>query len=154
MDDEDDDPIPDDECSDRIQAWVLVFFLNLPVPLLLASEVCNSLHSIGGLIIGIVVCGVVTFYLVHKYRLIGISLCYGGACLALLQFLPILQIAAGLIAMESWRQMSGVRASNLGDDPATQFLGAIAVTIQTGQLLLMAALIAGSILQLIFRTSE
>ncbi len=91
---------------DWLWAWVIVFFANLPIPLVFARSAVGDagMHGvIGGLLvlfwIGFALC-------LFRFR-VGRSLVIGGAAVALWQVCPVFHYVAGVTAVFVWGWVRG-----------------------------------------------
>lgn len=70
--------------------------------------------------------------------MLGRGLVVGGMLVGLLQLAPMLQIFAGIAALDIWGKVSGQTGDGFGGRPLSE-LGGFAVTAMTGGTLLAAA---------------
>lgn len=141
-----------------IISWVIVFLLNLPIPVFFGSSVVASASGYTGMAVGCVLwCG------------LGILLCFGqqakhiqattrgGLLVALSQFYPILHMFAGLLAGAVVAAVFG--AGNSGRGPLnmttnqvfTDLLHSTAMTLVTGALLIFVAFTVGHLVSFVVR---
>lgn len=125
--------------------WVLVFLGNLFIPLLLGWDMTTPRGRVG-MGLGILVLCLLGIVACARSVLVGRMLIVGGAVVALSQFLPIPQIIAGSIGMNTGVAVGLVRAlperQNEPED-VSNVAGGLVVTLMSGGLLMAAAIVLG-----------
>jgi hypothetical protein len=114
--------------------WSLVFTLNLIIPLLFCQSILRDggWYGVGGGIIALWFMGVCYGYLPNRFRK---SIFIGGSLSAASQFIPVLQIFCGGLAIRSWEGITG-----LSVEPPDSLIevSAFGVTVLTGQFMIVA----------------
>lgn len=141
-----------------VTTWILVFLINLPVPVMFGSSVVASAGGYAGMALGCLLwCG------------LGLILCFGrharhiqatirgGWLVALTQFYPVLHMLIGLLAGVLVGAVfdagsSGRGPMNLTSNTVTwDMLISTSMTLVTGAILILEALIIGTVITLIMR---
>jgi len=136
--------------------WSGVLALNLPLPLLLGMTLTRN-GGTGGIVAGILVFWAAGLALGLLMPRLGEALIRGGVVVAALQPIFVLHFAAGAFGMWVWHQVrSGL---SFGQPGLWAEVDGLAVTLLTGQPLLLAAWVFGGGVRLLFtppvaRTSE
>lgn len=138
-------------------AWAVVFGVNLIVPVILALSSTHGGRA--GIILAAILLFILSLRAIIRSERIWFALMSGGICVGLSQVMPILQIVAGLISLLVAKGISGIdldptNGKNVGLNEPIGFV----VTLLTGGLLLLAALLCGQFIHWVsrarFRTSE
>jgi hypothetical protein len=144
------DPTPPSRFDwEMTKLWTLVFLGNLPVPVWFATGVSSG-NGVVGLIAGLAVLYWVGLVLCAGRFRVGRSLVQGGTAVALSQFIPLLQISCGALAIGIWEEMSGFSLwgygsrSNANDQPALYNLGMFVVVLMTAQPMWIIAVLLGA----------
>lgn len=128
-------------------AWPVVLVVNLLIPLLFASEILQP-QGMVGVILALLSFLLGGWWLCLRWRPIAKRLMAGAAVVALSQFMPILQLIAGVLAIEVGLLFGIV--NQMGNNPigpeVDSILGGWLVTTITGCLLALVALLIGSII--------
>jgi len=150
--------------SRRVGAWVIVFLLNLPVPVMLGKDTISGAAGALGMTVGCLLwCG------------LGIVLCFGtlakhveatslgGILVALSQVMPIVQMMSGMIAMGIVSLVGEVLQVKVGFGDVPPFtdvtgVGRVALagclTLITGLLLIGLAFVLGHGMRAISRQAK
>lgn len=125
-------------------AWLGVFLMNLPVPLFFSTIVARNTAVFG--VAACVMCllglgVVVAFGFPHVMRVVSM----GGVVTATSQFVPVLQMFAGLMAL---RACEDIGLSVEGDDlpQVTGFLAGFCTTALTAGIVIVAAGVVGAVI--------
>lgn len=110
--------------------WALAVVANLPVPLLFGFAVVAH-GGLFGMLAGIVAFWLVGAAVVACVPRLRAVLVYGGAVLALTQVLPVLQIVAGVVAVELF---------DTTPEPMSELTGFLVTLVTGGQLALVVLL--------------
>jgi len=143
-----------------IIGWMVVFGINLPIPVFFGSGIVSGTVGYLGMTLGCVLwCGT------------GILLCrrgwarhiratsWGGLIVALSQFYPMLQFFAGMAAVEIMRVLSipiggygpnGIQPMNVS--AVFDVMVATGLTVLTGTILISVAAVVGHVLLFLFRS--
>jgi MFS family permease len=122
-------------------AWVAVFILNLPVPLLFAEEMTREHGRVGMAVAAVLIlaCGILVCCAVDR-KIFGFFI-FGAVIVGLAQMAPVLQFIAGLIAILFAHILRvGLIES---DDSVKNELGGFIITFVTGGILIAASAIIG-----------
>jgi hypothetical protein len=122
-------------------AWTIVFALNLVVPGLLGWSFTRDGGRIG-MVVAVVLSLLVGGWVCAVARRIGLTLVVGGAFVAASQFVPLLQVVAGLIGV--W---VGAALGQVNEERVFNEFSGFLVTMTTGSLLMGTALVAGLAIQ-------
>jgi hypothetical protein len=119
--------------------WTIVYFLNVFMPLLLAIQVTSTDSRIG-VGIGIGICWLLGLAIQYLPKSIRSSTISGSIVIGIFQFLPLspLSLIAGMLAEYSIKTLTGL---DIGSSGFNGILAGFAVTIVTGQILLLIALV-------------
>ncbi|CAN5578847.1 hypothetical protein BH11PLA2_BH11PLA2_48600 [soil metagenome] len=143
---------PAHDVTHRTFRWTIVFIANCLVPGWLGILFCYRSGGLIGMALGVFFLWLFSLFLVKCSCFIYRSLDLGGGVLALTQFLPVLQILAGVLALQFWYMLcplppdpASIRAiySHLSDDPILAEVGGFVVSVLAGQSLLTLAFIIG-----------
>ena len=107
-------------------AWVVVFLYNLPVPLFFGWWITKYGERIG-MVIAIIVCFAAGYWVCASVRRIGVCLIIGGIPIGISQLVPVLQMAAGFVAMAIGRNVGLLNSAD-----ATNKFGGFLLTSITG----------------------
>jgi hypothetical protein len=129
---------PPDGRGISIGLWVVVFVLNLVIPLMYGLSAARG-DARFGMLLGIAILLALGCWASLASRTIGMALLVGGGIVALSQFLPALQILAGLIAVGA----AGIIDGTGGRMAVGSFLGGLVATVVTGGILIGIALALG-----------
>ena len=134
-----------------VAAWVIIFLLNLPFPLFCGMDVTSGIATLGmfAAIVLLLSAGVVLCV-----RLPGVmrTLMIGSVVTAISQFLPLLQIVAGLLAISAAKVLGLLAvATQFGNMRTVSFFGGLLITLITAGIMMLVALGSGWILQLVYR---
>lgn len=126
--------------------WAAVCLFNMPMPLLLSWDLTRR-HGRGGMAAGAAALLFLGGGICAAWRKFGRALVIGGIPIGLSQFLPILHLMAGLVALAIGERLGRVK----NDDAVvmeirSEFSGFV-VTMVTGTLLMAAAILAGLFIQ-------
>jgi len=127
--------------------WCFVLLANIIVPMLFCAMLTNDDARLGVLVA--VICFILAGGLVGlQWNQTQVVLLRGGVITALLQMVPVLQIIAGLVAVQVCSDL-GLATANTDDHPLGNLetmLGGFVCTLVSGTLILLVALIAGGLL--------
>lgn len=131
-------------------AWPVVLGVNLLVPLLFAAELLGP-RGWSGVLVAVALFLVGGWWLCLAHSGIAKRLLVGSGVVAFSQFLPILHLIAGVIAVEVglFLEVISSQGDNAIGPEIKTFLGGMLVTTLTGLILAVVALIIGSLLMLI-----
>jgi hypothetical protein len=135
----------------RLWIWTFVFALNLAIPLFLGLDMTDRGGRFG-LGIAIVVGWAAGVFICYQSDRVGVVLVRGGAWVAASQFIPLLQVGAGIVGIVCLNQIAGHGAFAEGGLRAE--LSGFALTLFTGSILFLAAMVFGGGLRLIFGPQE
>ncbi|MCU0705157.1 MAG: hypothetical protein MUF18_14385 [Fimbriiglobus sp.] len=135
---------------DWVGWWTLVFALNLPVPVMGADLFVRPdgwLGLVGGLAVlfwlGFALC-------LFRFR-VSRSLVWGGAVVAVTQFLPVIQFVCGAIGLDLWEVIGGQALLDGSRDDTRmpgwrgdRNLGAFAVVLFTAHPMFVIAVLIGA----------
>lgn len=119
--------------------WTLVYLMNLPLPFTFGLAFTQP-DGLVGMLLGVIVLWTVGMAVCAWPGRLRKAMAFGATFVALCQFVPILHLFVGGVALESWEEFSGHRLSGGG---SLSNLGAFAVTLMTGQPLMVLALAIG-----------
>jgi len=130
--------------------WSGVVALNLPLPLLLGLTLIPN-GGTGGIVAGILVYWAAGLALGLLMPRLGSALGGGGLVVAALQPIFVLHFAAGAFGMSVWHHLRS--GSTIGHPGLWAEADGFAVTLLTGQPLLLAAWVFGGGVRLLFAPS-
>lgn len=132
--------------------WLVLFALNLIVPGLLALIMLFPSGWLGVLGAVALLAGAGFAILVRYPRWIGVAV-VGSIATASTQFVPMLQMMAGMLGLSVYAYLTGKPAQFVDDVPSPPLglMGGFIVTLVTGTLLLVASTLGGLLLQGISR---
>lgn len=130
--------------------WIVVVLLNLPVPLFFGHSIVKG-AGIVGLLMAILAIFLAGVFATSRFPRLIAMFQVGGIVTALSQFLPILQIVAGAVAISVTEQITSVAH---GDDfevlpEGATFLGGFCATSITAGIVLFAAAAIGAVIQVV-----
>ena len=135
-------------------AWALVFILNLPVPIFFAVPFSTrySLFGLAGILLLFLLAGLVVC---RQFARLGQCLVAGSLLTALSQFVPLLQLFSGLVAISSAQSLGFTIDNPNSNDGAIRFLlpsitGIIWTGLVAGGIIACCAIATGLILRLLF----
>lgn len=114
--------------------WFVVFLFNLPLPLLFGFGMTSRAGTFG-MLAGLGVVWLIGHRAVAHVREVRAPLMIGGVVVAFSQFLPLLQICAGALALVAVTSHDFDKVESAGDG--------FAVTVLTAALLAVVALVIG-----------
>lgn len=144
-----------------VTTWIVVFLVNLPIPVMFGGYVVDSPGGYMGMAVGCVL-----------WCSLGIFLCYGrharhvqatirgGWLVALTQFYPMLHMLIGMLAAVLVSAVfeagsSGRGPVNFTSNSATwDLLISTSMTLVTGAILITEALIIGTVITLLIRVAR
>lgn len=126
------------------RAWLVVFLANLPVPLFFGWAFTTQ-HGRFGMATAIVVWWLLGHQVCKASRWCGLAIVAGGIFVAMSQFLPVLQLYAGAVSLGIGSRL-GQAWDEGGEQQVTTELGGFLVTMLTGGLLMVVAVMCGSII--------
>ena len=137
-------------------AWTGILAFNVPLPLFLATTLIRN-GGVGGLVAGILVYWAAGLALGLLLPRLGEALATGGIVVAALQPAFFLHLAAGFFGLNTWSLMRS--GPVFGEPGLWAEVDGFAVTLLTGQPLLLAAWVFGGGVRLLFalpvaRTAE
>jgi hypothetical protein len=118
-------------------SWVAVFVYNMPVPLFFGWFETEKGGRIG-MAMAVIVLFAAGFWVCARFRRIGILIIIGGIPIGMSQLIPILQMAAGIIAI-----VIGHAVGLLDSEDATNELGGFLLTSITGTILITLSAASG-----------
>lgn len=124
--------------AERAALWTGVFFVNLPVPMLLGLVVTSNKGGATGMFAAVTAVFSAGLVLCGCFPRLGQVLIRGAGAVALLQTVPLLQVGAGVLAIAAWEYAFGWPDNSLATE-ATVF----GMTLSTAMPLLLAALVFG-----------
>lgn len=129
--------------------WVVVFLVNLPIPVMFGSSLTEGNARIG-MTVGTVLLGLVGGIFCQRSYRIGMAMTSGGLVVALTQVVAIPQFLAGAIGLMVSTTL-GLADPNfdVGRNEMTLLPGGLVTTIVTGTLLMGLALGIGLVFQLL-----
>jgi hypothetical protein len=122
-------------------AWVAVFVVNLAAPLLFGCMVTEKGGRIG-MAIATILCFAAGCWVCANVGEIGVFLIVGGIPIGISQLFPVLQMAAGFVAMTLGHVVGLVDSAH-----ATNELGGFLLTVVTGVLLMSLSVASGFVIQ-------
>ena len=123
--------------------WTVVYVANLIVPVFFGRLICDTDDALLGMGAGVFVWWAVLSPICFRPGRLRIALVVGAGFVAIAQFLPILHIVAGTVAIDFWKYADG----KLGKlNQLNTFSAGFSVTILTGFFLLAIALAVGFLL--------
>jgi len=135
----------------RLLMWTVVFALNLAVPLPIGWDTTDGGGRIGLALAVVAGWAAGMFICYHSHR-VGTVLVSGGTWVAISQFVPVLQFAAGIVGMVCLHQIAG-HGSFAEGGPRAELSG-FALTLFTGSILFLAAMVFGGGFRLLFGPPE
>lgn len=131
--------------------WTVVYVANLVVCL---NEATGVVHGYGwlGVWAGCTLMWVITLCFCASSRQASFTLLVGAVFVGLLQMIAIVHLIVGIIALDVWKAVCPRR--DLNDWPAWFPLGTFSVTMMTGTILVILALIVGHFLRVLFGAFE
>jgi hypothetical protein len=123
--------------------WAWVFIVNLPVALFFGTLVTTAIGA-AGMWLGVAVLFLIGRRACFVARESVLTVVYGGWILAAFQFIPVGQIAAGIMGVGA---VQGMGLANPEMGPIHTALGGFLATIITGSLLLLAAAALGLVVR-------
>jgi hypothetical protein len=120
-----------------LAGWTAVFLLNMAVPLLFGWNMTAKHGRIGMFAAAVLLLFLGGWVCVVREKL-GRALVRGGVGIGLGQLLPVLQVMAGLAAMDVGHLLRQVKGDDILSEP-----GGFIMTIVTGGLLMCAAFVLG-----------
>ena len=134
-----------------VHGWLLLMVaLNIPLPLYFGVG-CTSGPGSAGMGFGIVLIAVVGLFACSRFPRTMERLCLGSMLTALAQFYPIAHMFVGMMAIEITRLLLGSSESGI---VVRGISATTSVTVMTGTGIIIPALIAGTLIDLIFRPFE
>ncbi|MEW4568054.1 hypothetical protein AB1L88_09325 [Tautonia sp. JC769] len=132
-----------------LAAWVVVFLVNLPVPVMFGNLLTEGNARLG-MMMGTILLGLIGGIICQRSYRICLALNSGGLVVALTQFVAIPQFIAGSIGLLVSTTL-GLADVNFdaGRDEMTLWGGGFVTTIVTGALLMGLALGIGLVFQLL-----
>ena len=129
-----------------VLAWILVYTVNLGIPVLWGLMVTREGGRVG-MVIGIIVVFAIGCRVCFVSRRAMLTVVYGGWIVALSQAFPALQIIAGIIGL------SAVRVTTSEERDVSTILGGFIATLITGCVLITIATALGAVIQRILSWS-
>jgi hypothetical protein len=127
-----------------ILPWLVVYVVNLIVPLILAVSATNQSGKVG-MGLGILLVFALGCRLCFVSRRAVLTVVYGGWVVAAAQLFPLLQICAGIAGIRVASALSGWSMHR--EEKGDSVLGGFLATVVTGALLLTVATVLGRIIQ-------
>ncbi|WP_152051697.1 hypothetical protein [Tautonia marina] len=129
--------------------WVIVFLVNLPIPVMFGSALTEGNARIG-MTVGTVALGLVGGLFCQRSYRIALALTAGGVAVAITQVIAIPQFIAGSIGLMVSTTL-GLADPNfdVGSNEMTLWSGGLVTTLVTGSLLMGLALGIGLLFQLL-----
>jgi hypothetical protein len=131
--------------------WTVVFALNLPVPLFFGWDMTHLGGRIG-LAVAVVAGWAAGMFICYQTHQLGVVLVRGGAWVAASQFVPVLQLGAGIVGIVCLNRIAGHRAFAEGGLQAE--LSGFALTLFPGSIIFLAAMVFGDGFRLLFGPPE
>lgn len=134
-------------CWRRAASWSFILAFNLPLPFMLGLSVASTAGSIG-ICVAVLVCWGIGLLVSLASPRVESVLFHGGLAVAVVQFLFIPHMAAGLFGILVWEQIVG--KPKLRDEDWSGGIAGFAITLLTAQPLLLAAWLFGGGLRVFF----
>lgn len=125
-----------------LAAWTVVCLLNMPLPAFFGWASASE-RGRAGMVAGAAALLFLGGSICVAWRKYGWALVIGGVPIGLSQFLPILHVMAGLVAMAIGEWLGQVEVSDAAVMQIRSETGGFVVTIITGMLLMAGAMLAG-----------
>jgi hypothetical protein len=138
----------------KLITWIVVFLLNLPLPLFFGSSMVAGAGVVGmvSAILFLLMAGV---FATSRFPRLLSALQVGGVVTAVSQFLPILHMFAGVVAMSVTHQIVATAGANADDfnvmPECTLFVGGFCATFITAGIVLFVAAAIGGLVQAVRR---
>ena len=135
----------------RLQVWTIVYALNLVVPAFLGWEMTERGGRIG-MAVAVIAGWTAGTFICHQSHRLGVVLVRGGARVAASQFVPVLQLGAGIVGILCWNEIAG--HGSFADGGLRAELSGFALTLFVGSILFLAAMLFGGGFRLLFGSPE
>ncbi|APW61640.1 hypothetical protein [Paludisphaera borealis] len=123
-----------------VLAWACVYVANLPYPLF-CGVILTTDSGRMGMVLGILAVFLTGYRSCFVYREAILTVAYGGWIVAAFQFVPFLQVMAGLIGVAVAEATGQAASGDLG--PINTVLGGFLATLVTGGILIALAAVLG-----------
>ncbi|PAY18545.1 hypothetical protein CKO51_15745 [Rhodopirellula sp. SM50] len=136
--------------SSLMVAWPVALGVNLIVPMLFGAEMLGK-SGWSGVVIAITMFLLVGWWLCATWPRVAKRLVTGASIVALSQFVPLLQIVAGLVALGVAEAMGQASGADFDQNPfqIKTELGGWIVTVVTGCIMAAASMTIGTLIFLI-----
>jgi len=124
----------------RLQVWTIVYALNLVVPAFLGWEMTERGGRIG-MAAAVMAGWTAGTFICHQSHRLGVVLVRGGAWVAASQFVPVLQLGAGIVGILCWNAIAG--HGSFADGGLRAELSGFALTLFVGSILFLTAMVFG-----------
>jgi hypothetical protein len=134
--------------AERISQWIVAFHLNLLMPGMLGLIITDG-PAHWGMLVGIIICLTFGLVLVCSSKHLGTLLIRGAWPVAALQFLPMMHMFIGAVAVAGGSRFNVNVQSHRDVEHLDSFLGGLLANGFTGGALMTISLVAGILLQLV-----
>ena len=128
--------------------WTVVLLCNSVVPLLIGWTEAQQGQGQFGIILAMGLCLVLGYVACIYIPLFALIATRGGFLVALTQFFPVLQLIAGMIAIDTIRK-TGIIPGQTLDRGSLGLFDAFLVTVATGSILIGISVLFGMLLRLV-----
>jgi hypothetical protein len=133
--------------------WTLLYAANLIVPLMFGSSITAD-GGRAGMWLVVATLWAAGFAAGYRWGEMRRALAVGGILAALTQIYPLPHMFAGLLALAAWRRLAGEAPNEYPHDTLHSDLGGFAVTLMSGGLAMVFAIMVGFLLISVRRGRE